>query len=415
MFDLDRWNEIWETIVRNKKRSIMTAMGVFWGIFMLVILLGGGLGLGNMMISQMGGMSTNTAFMFTEQTSVPYKGMPKGRWWNFDSKDIEDIEKQVPGIRYAAGMNWGGNVNFSYKDRKGEYFLMGYTPDFIHILPQNIRFGRYINEIDMREKRKVCTIGTQIWKELFPGGENPVGETIVMNGMYLTIIGVLDRGTTMINFGGDPEYTVSVPTTLVQQLYNRGNRIDMIVVTADDKVNVNKVQKQCEEIIAANHLISPDDAKAIDGFNLSDEFERINGLFRGINLLTWIVGLGTLLAGIVGVSNIMLVIVRERTQEIGVRRALGAPPRSIISQILSESFVLTFIAGILGLALAVGVLSVVDNIVARNPEGIEMSFQISFWMGMLAAGIIIMGSLLAGLIPANRALKIKAVDAIREE
>lgn len=415
MFDLDRWNEIWETIVRNKKRSIMTALGVFWGIFMLVVLLGGGMGLGKMIFGQLGGMSTNTAFFFTDQTSVPYQGMPSGRWWDFNNDDIELVKKNVPDIKYVAGMNWGGMLNFSYKDRKGEYFLMGYTADYMKIMPQEVIMGRFINEIDMREKRKVCTIGTQIQKELFPGGESPLGKTIVMNGMYLTIVGVLEKGGSMVNFGGDPELTVAVPTTLVQQLYNRGNRVDMITITADDNADIATVESEAKKIINANHIISPDDPKAIGGFNFGEQFDRINGLFRGINLLTWIVGLGTLLAGIVGVSNIMLVIVRERTQEIGVRRALGAKPSSIITQILSESFILTFIAGILGLAAAVGVLSIVDTAFAMAPEAPETSFQISFWMGLLAAGIIIMGSVAAGLIPANRALKIKAVDAIREE
>lgn len=415
MFDLDRWNEIWETIVRNKKRSIMTALGVFWGIFMLVVLLGGGMGLGKMIFGQLGGMSTNTAFFFTDQTSVPYQGMPSGRWWDFNNDDIELVKKNVPDIKYVAGMNWGGTLNFSYKDRKGEYFLMGYTADYMKIMPQEVVMGRFINEIDMREKRKVCTIGTQIQKELFPGGENPLGQTIVMNGMYLTVVGVLDKGGSMVNFGGDPEKTVAVPTTLVQQLYNRGNRVDMVTITANDKADIMAVEKEAKKIIAANHIISPDDPKAIGGFNFAEEFSRINGLFRGINLLTWIVGLGTLLAGIVGVSNIMLVIVRERTQEIGVRRALGAKPSSIITQILSESFILTFIAGVLGLAAGVGVLSVADTVTSIITGNPDISFQITFWMGLLSAGIIILGSIAAGLIPANRALKIKAVDAIREE
>ncbi len=415
MFDLDRWNEIWETIVRNKKRSIMTALGVFWGIFMLVVLLGGGMGLGKMIFGQLGGMSTNTAFFFTDQTSVPYQGMPSGRWWDFNNDDIELVKKNVAGIKYVAGMNWGGMLSFSHRERKGEYFLMGYTADYLKILPQEVKMGRFINEIDMREKRKVCTIGIQIQKELFPGGEDPLGKTIVMNGMYLTVVGVLEKGANMVSFGGDPELTVAVPTTLVQQLYNRGTRVDMITITADDGTDITKAESEAKKIIAANHIISPDDPKAIGGFNFGEQFDRINGLFSGINLLTWIVGLGTLLAGIVGVSNIMLVIVRERTQEIGVRRALGAKPSSIITQILSESFILTFIAGILGLAAAVGVLSIVDTAFSMAPEAPETSFQISFWMGLLAAGIIILGSVAAGLIPANRALKIKAVDAIREE
>lgn len=414
MFDLDRWNEIWETIVRNKKRSIMTALGVFWGIFMLVVLLGGGIGLGKMIFGQLGGMSTNTTFFFPGQTSIPYQGMPSDRWWNLNTKDIEDIKKNVDGVKYVAGMNWGGSQTITYNDRKEDYYLMGYTAEYNEIMPQTVKFGRFLNEIDILEKRKVCTIGSQIWKELFPGGENPIGKTVKMNNTYMTIVGVLEK-VGNVSIGSNPETTIGAPISFVQQLYNRGNIVNSVIVAAYDDYKIAEVEAECKKIISANHIISPDDPKAIGGFNFAEQVDLINGLFRGVALLTWIVGLGTLLAGIVGVSNIMLVIVRERTQEIGVRRALGAKPSSIISQILSESFILTFIAGILGLAVAVGLLSVADNLVAAIPEGPDTSFQITFGTGMLAAGIIIAGSLLAGLIPANRALRIKAVDAIREE
>ncbi len=415
MFDLDRWKEIWETIARNRKRSIMTGLGVFWGIFMFTVLMGFGMWLGRTATASLGGYSTNTSYFFTDQTSIPYKGMPSGRWWDFDTRDLEAIRRQVPEIKYAAAMNWGGRQNVSHNDRKGEYYLMGYTHDFQQINPQPLKFGRFINRPDMDGKRKVCVIGEQIWKELFPGGENPVGENIKMNDLYLTVVGVMERGSTSINIGSNPETTIAVPNPLVQQLWNEGTSVDMIVVTAEDGASIEKVEEQCKRIIAANHIISPDDKKAISGFNLGEEFEKLNGLLGGIGLLTWIVGLGTLLAGIVGVSNIMLVIVRERTQEIGVRRAIGARPWSIISQILSESFLLTFIAGILGLAAGVGLLSVSEKLIAAGMDGGMQPLQITFGLGITATLIIIAGSLLAGIIPASRAMKIKAVDAIREE
>lgn len=415
MFDLDRWKEIWETIARNRKRSIMTGLGVFWGIFMFTVLMGFGMWLGRTATASLGGYSTNTSYFFTDQTSIPYKGMPSGRWWDFDTRDLEAIRRQVPEIKYAAAMNWGGRQNVSYNDRKGEYYLMGYTHDFQQINPQPLKFGRFINRPDMDGKRKVCVIGEQIWKELFPGGENPVGENIKMNDLYLTVVGVMERGSTSINIGSNPETTIAVPNPLVQQLWNEGTSVDMIAVTAEDGASIEKVEEQCKRIIAANHIISPDDKKAISGFNLGEEFEKLNGLLGGIGLLTWIVGLGTLLAGIVGVSNIMLVIVRERTQEIGVRRAIGARPWSIISQILSESFLLTFIAGILGLAAGVGLLSLFEKLIATSMDGGMQPLQITFGLGITATLIIIAGSLLAGIIPASRAMKIKAVDAIREE
>ena len=345
-FDTDRWNEIWQTISRNRKRSIMTALGVFWGIFMLTVLLGAGMGLGRLFRAQLGDMSTNTLLIQPSQTSLPYKGMPKNRWWRMNNDDVENV-RGLKEVQYASGVYWGGEIHCSYNERKGDYSLMGYMPDYQQINPQKIIYGRFINDVDMAQKRKVCVIGTQIQKDLFPGMEDPTGKVIKVNNSYFTIIGVMRRQST------------------------------------------------------------------------AKMFDKVMSLFWGIGFLTWIVGLGTLLAGIVGVSNIMLVLVKERTQEIGIRRALGAPPTAIISQILSESFILTFIAGVVGLTAAVGVLSVADSIyyqaVTVAQEGAEISWQISFGTGMLALFILVAGSLLAGVIPAYRALSIKAVDAIREE
>ncbi len=417
LFDTDRWNEIWETISRNKKRSIMTAMGVFWGIFMLTVMIGAGSGLKKLFRANLGDMATNTCFFFPDQTSIPYKGMPKGRWWQLDDGDIEAVRSQVEGVQYVAGCIWGNNVNGSYKERKGDYYLMGHSPDYQKINPQRIIYGRFINEIDMLQRRKVCVIGSQIWQDLFPGGEDPTGKTVQINNNYFTVIGVMKKMGNMQIFG-DPETMFYVPFSLAQQMYGRGNRIDFMAMTGRDDADISLLEKEAKLAISHRHMISPEDTKAVGGFNMGEEFKKVSNLFTGISLLTWIVGLGTLLAGIVGVSNIMLVVVRERTQEIGVRRALGARPRTIIAQILSESFVLTFIAGVLGLAAAVGLLSLADNIIpnlTQNEATRSVSWQITFGIGMLSLIIIVAGSLLAGVIPANRALRIKAVDAIREE
>ena len=188
-FDTDRWNEIWQTISRNRKRSIMTALGVFWGIFMLIVLLGAGMGLGRLFRAQLGGMSTNTVLLQSSRTSVPYKGMPTGRWWRMDNDDLEAVSK-LEEVEYTSGVIWGNELHCSYKERKGDYQMMGYTPDYQKINPQKIIAGRYINEVDMVHKRKVCVIGTQIQKDLFPGMEDPTGKVIKVNNSYFTIIGV---------------------------------------------------------------------------------------------------------------------------------------------------------------------------------------------------------------------------------
>ena len=416
-FDTDRWNEIWQTISRNRKRSIMTALGVFWGIFMLIVLLGAGMGLGRLFRAQLGGMSTNTVLLQSSRTSVPYKGRPTGRWWRMDNDDLEAVSK-LEEVEYTSGVIWGNELHCSYKERKGDYQMMGYTPDYQKINPQKIIAGRYINEVDMVHKRKVCVIGTQVQKDLFPGEPDPTGKVIKVGGSYFTIIGVMRRESSAMSFS-DVERTVVVPISLAQQMFGYGRTIHLLALAGYKDVPSKQVEKAAREAVFARHMISPDDEKAAWTMSAGEMFDKVMSLFWGIGLLTWIVGLGTLLAGIVGVSNIMLVLVKERTQEIGIRRALGAPPTAIISQILSESFILTFIAGILVLTAAVGVLSVVDSVyyqaVTVAQEGFEVSWQISFGTGMLALFILIAGSLLAGVIPAYRALSIKAVDAIREE
>jgi len=416
-FDSDRWSEIWQTISRNRKRSIMTALGVFWGIFMLTVMLGAGMGLERLFRGQLGDMATNTILMQPQQTAIPYKGMPKNRRWRLNNGDVEAV-KQLPEVLYASATYWGGELHCSRNERKGDYSLMGYSPDYQRINPQKILFGRFINDVDMQRKRKVCVIGTQVWKDLFPGGSDPTGKVIKVNNSYFTVVGVLRKQSTAMSFS-DVERTVVVPVSLAQQLFGRGDYVHMIALAGRSDVASGAVEKACKGVVFARHLIAPDDEKAAWTMAVSEMLDKVQGLFRGIALLTWIVGLGTLLAGIVGVSNIMLVTIKERTQEIGIRRAIGAPPRAILSQILSESFALTFIAGTLGLTAAVGLLSAVDSVyyqmVVAAQEGFEVSWQVSFGTAVEALAIIVAGSLLAGVLPAFRALKIKAVDAIREE
>lgn len=411
--DTDRWNEIWQTIARNKKRSIMTALGVFWGIFMLVVMLGAGQGLERISRAAAGGIAINTLMVQPVQTSIPYKGMPSNRWWMLDNDDLEAVRK-LDEVTYVAANLWGGMQYCSYNEHKGEYNMMGFTPDFQHINPQKILKGRFINEIDILQKRKVCIIGEQVWKDLFASDEGVIGKMLLMNGTYFTVIGVVRRQSNFVSFG-EGEQTVGIPASLMQQMFGMGKRIHMMTVAGRDDVSSSQLEEAVKKVVFARHIISPDDKKAAWTMSVADFVNKMKGLFNGVALLTWVVGLGTLLAGIVGVSNIMLVLVKERTQEIGIRRAIGASPRSIIAQILSESFALTLTAGIFGLSAGVWVLSVADSIPGLKPDGIDVPIQIGFSTGVIALAILVAGSLLAGIIPAVRALSIKAVDAIREE
>ena len=411
-FDIDRWNEILQTIARNRKRSIMTALGVFWGIFMLTVMNGAGSGLSRMFRSQLGDMAVNTILMNPQQTGMAYKGMAKGRTWRMDNDDVEAV-RQLPEVLYASAVCWAGSQYCTFGPRKGEYAIMGYTPDFQKIQPQKIPYGRYINEMDMHQNRKVCVIGTQVQKDLFPGIDDPTGQTIKIGASYFKVVGLIVRQSDAMTFS-DLERTVILPVSLVQQMYGMGRNIHMLALAGRDDVASKTVERSCRQTIYARHIIAPDDNNALWVMAAAELFSKVQSLFWGIALLTWIVGLGTLFAGIVGISNIMLVLVKERTQEIGVRRALGAPPVAIISQILSESFVLTFTAGILGLTAGVGVLSFIDA-VRTAQEADAVTWQISFGSAVTSFLILVGGSLLAGVIPAMRALHIKAVDAIREE
>lgn len=414
IFDSDSWGEIWETIRRNRRRSIITAFGVFWGIFMLVVMLGAGKGLDRLFHSLLGNFAVNSCFVQSGRTGMPYKGLPAGRWWNLENEDMEVVRRKIPGLLVVTGVIWGDG-NYTYSTDKGshKYQLMGYAPEFQIANYQPLTSGRFINDIDMQNHRKVCVIGQQVADDLFPG-EDPVGQRIKMNTTYFTVIGVAKttsgRG---ISFSDVPR-TVMIPFATLQQMYNMGGKFHAMIVTAEDNVNISKVETQLKEILRERHTISPEDTKAIRSVNVNDQFQVFNNLFIGISLLTWIVGAGTLIAGVVGISNIMLVVVRERTQEIGVRRALGAPPAAIITQIMSESFALTFVAGVLGLTLAVLLLTGARTVFAASTGG-AFDPLVTFGSAMTAFGVLLFSGLLAGIIPAVRAVSIKPVDAIREE
>ncbi|MDL2330430.1 ABC transporter permease [Odoribacter sp. OttesenSCG-928-A06] len=419
MFDLDRWQEIWITISRNKMRSILTAFGVFWGIFMLVVMSGSGYGLSNGVLSGVEGFAQNSAFLFTDLTAEAYKGFRKGRYWNMRNDDLDMLKSQVPDLEYIAPILFGYRVtnNVVRGDKYGTYYIKGLNPEYNKIDPQRIVYGRYLNNIDIEDRRKVCMIGLRIYEEMFEAGENPLGQLIRVNGIYYQIIGVNDPIVTNINIGGNFKESVTLPYTVMQQTYNRGDEVDCISITAKSDVSISTIEEHVKELIKARHSISPTDPSALGGFNVEKEFSMFNSLFLGIGILIWIVGLGTLMAGVVGVSNIMMVTVRERTKEIGIRRALGAKPLSIMTQIMNESLILTIFAGFFGLAAGVGLLSLVDSAIGDNVSGDTYFLhpQIPFSMAVIAAVVLLLSGLLAGIVPAWRALQIKAIDAIREE
>jgi putative ABC transport system permease protein len=415
MFDLDRWQEIWLTITHNKLRSFLTAFGVFWGMFMLVVMVGAGVALQRGMSSQIEGFATNSCFVWEQQTSEPYKGFKKGRNWNLENSDIPLLINKIPEIQYLAPVLFGGGGtnNVTRNDKAGSYGVKGNYPSYNLIDESKMVYGRYINDIDIVEMRKVCVIGERVYQVLFPKDEDPIGKSIQVNGIYFQVVGVA-RHNSDVNIGGNAEESVVLPFSTMQQAFNQGNKVHFMAITAKPGIKVKVIEDKIHEVLKAKHNIAPNDKKAIGGFNIEDQFNMFLYLGIGIAVLIWVVGLGTLFAGAIGVSNIMLVTVRERTREIGIRRALGATPRNIIAQILSESIILTLIAGIAGLMVGVGLLSLVGMALSQGDQFFKDP-QISFSVAIAAFFILLIIGTFAGFIPANRAMNIKPIEAIREE
>lgn len=415
IFDLDRWQEIWITITHNKSRSVLTAFGVFWGMLMLVLMVGAGSALEKGISSQVEGFATNSAFFGSSTTTLPYKGFQKGRRWDMTNSDIPVIRQRVKELQYLSPVLFaGGNdKNVVRGEKNGSYMVKGCYPEYDLIEKSKMLYGRYVNDIDIAERRKVCIIGERIYEVLFQKGEDPTGQQIRVNGIYFQVIGVA-RSTSGVSIGGRTEETVVLPFSTMQQAFNQGNIIHFLAATADKGVPVKIVQDKIVEILKQQHQISPDDKEAVFSMNIEEQFNMFNYLGIGIAALIWIVGLGTLLAGAIGVSNIMLVTVRERTKEIGIRRALGATPRNIIGQILSESVVLTVLAGVTGIIVGVGILRATGIVLSQGDQFFKDP-QISFTMAIVSLIILIVIGTFAGYVPAQRAMMIKPVEAISEE
>lgn len=307
--------------------------------------------------------------------------------------------------------------NIVFGQLSGTYNVKGVQPDYFKIETQQLYYGRLLNEIDEIEKRKVCLIGAKVNEVLFKGND-PCGKYIRVNGIYYQVVGVTKQRASSVNIGGRAEESVFLPFSTMQQTLNQGDIIHFLCVSAKPGYKIDPVITQIKDIVKSQNQISPTDPQAVTVINLAAQFETFNMLFIGIDILIWLVGMGTLLAGIIGVSNIMMVTVKERTREIGVRRALGAKPWNIISQIMSESLLLTALAGLLGLSAGVFLLDLVDKIMSAQPasNGTMMEHpEVSIQIAVAATVILLFSGLLAGLIPAWRAMQIKAIDAIREE
>ena len=413
MIDLDSYHELLETLLRNKTRSFLTGFGVFWGVFMLVALMGGGAGMKEMLSNNFEGFATNSAIIWAQPMTKPYHGFRKGRVWTLSTGDVQRLQEQVPQIDVVSPMlsRWG--VQAVRGDNKFNSNVKGQLPNYAKVEPPKLYYGRFINDMDIAQQRKVCVIGKRVYKTLFPQGGNPCGQLVRLDSVYYTVIGV-DYSTGNMSVNGTADESVSIPLSLMQRAFNRGDEIEMIAITARPGTAINDITPRIREVIARAHHVDPTDEKSVMVFNTEVLFGLMDNLFDGVDLLIWLVGIGTLLAGAIGVSNIMMVTVKERTTEIGIRRAIGATPRVILTQIISESILLTAVAGMTGILFAVMILQMME--LGFTEDGIVQShFQVTFWIAVGAAALLAALGVLAGLAPAARAMAIKPVDAMREE
>ena len=414
-FDTDTFREILDSILRNRSRSLLTGFGVFWGVFMLMLLTGGGQGLKALLVENFEGFAQNTCIVATNTTTKPYKGFKKGRTWNLEYADLDRLKAMVPELETVSPSVslWGKTVTRD-EHTASRAVVKGTRADYAKIETPKIKYGRWINDADNLQERKVCVIGKRVYEELFPEGGDPIGQRISIDGSYYTVIGVDWKDSGGISINGRASNAVTIPINQVRKAYNLGNTFHLLCFTAKEGVTMSDITPRVREIISRQHYIDPKDEQAMFLLNTQLIFGIVDNLFKGINFLIWLIGLGTLLAGVVGVSNIMMVSVKERTTEIGIRRAIGATPRQILGQIISESILLTLVAGMLGIVFSVIILAGVE--LAMTTDGVlKAPFQVPFGTAVLAALLLTVLGVLAGLMPALRAMQIKPVDAMRDE
>lgn len=405
--------EILDTISRNKSRSLLTGFGIFWGIFMLVSLIGGTHGLKELLNSNFSNFATNSAMVWAKPTTKVYKGFQKGRTWQMTMDDIKRVKNNITELDVVTPVLFGGNKLSVFGEHSFSANVNGVTHDYQKVCTPEMKYGRHINAMDIIQDRKVCVIGKQVYDNLFPSGGDPLGKSIRIDSTYYRVVGV-DVNPGNFSIGGRTDESILVPISVMQRVYNYGNVVHQIAITAKEGIKIGLLTDHIRQMIARHHLISPEDEQAISVFNTEVLFGILDSLFKGVTFLSWLVGIGTLLAGAIGVSNIMMVTVKERTVEIGIRRAIGATPRMILTQIISESIVLTAVAGMMGILFAVSVLQMIE--LANTTDGVVSAhFQVDFWTAIIATLLLCLLGAMAGMAPALRAMAIKPVDAMRDE
>lgn len=408
LFESDTWQEIYESIRKNKLRTMITIIGVTWGIFLLVTLLGSAKGMENSFNRLFGDLATNSVFVWGQRTSTPFKGFQKNRRIRIKLSDISKIKNEIDGVDFVVPRH----------DRRGlltrnfesaEFTVFGDYPQLNNVQKKNLSYGRFINDKDIQEKRKVVVISEEIYKQLFQKGEEAVGENLLINNISFKVVGVFKSGEF------DDENSVHIPFSCFQQIYNVGDTVGWLMITGAPDKDINQIEKDTKLLLKNLYKVHPDDPRAFGSFNFGKEFKKITGFLKGMQFLTWFVGIATLIAGVFAIGNILLITVTERTKEIGIRRAIGATPIMIKRQIIMEALSLSIIAGVLGIISGGLILIAVDHFFGQGDDAVLVNPSVSIPIVLIAVLCLTILGTLIGMIPAGRATRIKPIEALSDE
>ncbi len=415
MFDKDKWQEIFGTIRKNKMRTALTALGVFWGVFMLIFLLGMGSGLEAGVFKNFGSQMRNKMYVWGERTNKPHKGFPAGRAIDITLDDLAAIKREIPEVDMLGPRRRMNATFVHYEDRSDNYDIRGEYPSMVEIEPLKVTEGRYLNQKDLDDRRKVAVIGTKV-KELLFEDKSPIGKYVMIRGIGFKVVGVMAPIELKPWRISDTE-SIVVPLNTMCHAFGLEERIDYMAISSHMDTRVSVAEEKVVALLKTRHQIHPDDPNGIGHENVEEEIDQVVNLFIGIQSFLWFVGIGTLLAGIVGVSNIMLIIVKERTKEIGIRKALGATPGSIVSMILTESVFITAMAGYLGLLLGTLIIGGISYAMYSFEVDVDnfANPQVNLAAGVGALIMLVIAGTIAGLIPAMQAANINPVEALKDE
>ncbi|MGC1203499.1 MAG: ABC transporter permease [Flavobacteriaceae bacterium] len=409
LLEKDTWQEVFDSLSKNKLRSILTMVGVWWGILLLIGLLGSAKGVENNFNIQFQNFATNSLFLFSGRTTIPFKGYQEGRRIQMNLNDAEKIRENIKGVEFVLP-SLQTQITISRNSLNGSFTGRGEFPLADVLAKKDLLWGRFINQSDIDERKKVAVISEDVYKQLFEKGENPIGKMVKGENVGFTVIGVFK----VVNFGG-PQIDFNIPYTTAQQLYNRGNNVDLLTITGAANFDINQLDADIKLLLKNIHDIHPDDNRALNGFNLGDRFEQLTGFLTGMQFLTWFVGIATLIAGVFAIGGILLISVKERTKEIGIRRALGATPYLVKRQIIIEAVAISLISGFLGIISGGLILIMLNKFVAQGEDAFMRNPSVSITMVLFALFIVTILGTLIGLIPAFKATSIKPIEALREE